>query len=99
MIDTDTLAACATEIVRTPQVFTHRDRLKARAASRLKGLITKVHDSVLRGLALPAAQRKARKAALAVAFEEVRPTLELPGFPRLDRRAFDRVLGSLSPAD
>lgn len=96
MIDTDTLAACSNEIVETPQVFEHRDRVKvARALARIKTMIGKIHDSALDGLDLPRKEKSARKASMAAAIAEVLELLKRPGLPANDPALFDRVLQSL----
>ena len=96
MIDTDTLAACAQEIVETPHIFEHRDRIKvSRGLARIKTMIQKIHASVLAGQDLSRNGKSARKAAMADAIEGGLNVLKQPGLPANNPSLFNRILDCL----
>lgn len=96
MIDTDTLAACAKEMVETPLDFTHRDRVKvSRGLARVKTMIQAIHESALSGLTLPRKEMSARRKAMAAAIARVQEALKQPGLPPNDPQLFAEVIQCL----
>lgn len=95
MIDTDSVLAYATEIVETPELFLHRDRVKKTAMRRVKTLVENLVYATLRTRTFGTGEKKQTKNQFEILWRELEAVFLKPGRLLGGTEAFGEMLAGL----